>query len=114
MSNLFLRQLIAPASAAALVLLIGATPAAARPDAGTPVTSTASATASTSANSGRCALERIGTQLVRCDNLTGNGVAAPGWVKARSSSAAATSTTAATASTTTDLDMLIKFRRHGI
>lgn len=113
MSNLSLRQLIAPASAAALVLLIGATPAAARPDAGTPVTSTASATASTSANSGRCPLERIGTQLVRCDNLTGNGVAAPGWVKARSS-AAATSTTAATASTTTDLDMLIKFRRHGI
>jgi hypothetical protein len=113
MSNLLLRQLIAPASAAALVLLIGATPAAARPDAGTPVTSTASATASTSANSGHCPLERIGTQLVRCDNLTGNGVAAPGWVKARSS-AAATSTTAATASTTTDLDMLIKFRRHGI
>jgi hypothetical protein len=113
MSNLSLRQLIAPASAAALVLLIAATPAAARPDAGTPVTSAASATASTSANSGRCPLERIGTQLVRCDNLTGNGVAAPGGVKARSS-AAATSTTAATASTTTDLDMLIKFRRHGI
>jgi hypothetical protein len=24
-----------------------------------------------------CALERIGTQLVRCDNLTGDGVPAP-------------------------------------
>ena len=81
MSNHSLRHLIAPASAAALVLLIGATPAAARPDAGTPVTSAASATTST--DDGRCPLQRIGTQLVRCDNLTGNGVAAPGWVTPR-------------------------------
>jgi hypothetical protein len=28
----------------------------------------------------RCPLERIGTQLVRCDNLTGAGVRAPSWV----------------------------------
>ena len=110
MSNLSLRQLIAPASAAALVLLIGATPAAARPDAGTPVTSAASATTST--DDGRCPLQRLGTQLVRCDNLTGNGVAAPGWVKARLSAAAASHS--ASASTTTDLDALTKFRRHGI
>lgn len=27
-----------------------------------------------------CPLERIGTQLVRCDNLTGAGAAAPYWV----------------------------------
>lgn len=27
-----------------------------------------------------CALERIGTQLVRCDNLTGTGVEAPFWI----------------------------------
>ncbi|MHC6230000.1 hypothetical protein ACX5I6_09905 [Arthrobacter sp. MMS24-T111] len=27
-----------------------------------------------------CPLERIGTQLVRCDNLTGAGVAAPFWI----------------------------------
>jgi hypothetical protein len=27
-----------------------------------------------------CPLERIGTQLVRCDNLTGAGVEAPSWI----------------------------------
>ncbi|KRE91875.1 hypothetical protein [Arthrobacter sp. Soil764] len=27
-----------------------------------------------------CPLERIGTQLVRCDNLTGTGVDAPSWI----------------------------------
>lgn len=27
-----------------------------------------------------CQLKRIGTQFVRCDNLTGNGVPAPSWV----------------------------------
>ena len=27
-----------------------------------------------------CLLERIGTQLVRCDNLTGTGAAAPVWI----------------------------------
>ena len=27
-----------------------------------------------------CPLERIGTQLVRCDNLTGAGVPAPYWI----------------------------------
>ncbi|MGO4592030.1 hypothetical protein [Paenarthrobacter sp. 2TAF44] len=27
-----------------------------------------------------CLLERIGTQLVRCDNLTGAGVDAPYWI----------------------------------
>lgn len=27
-----------------------------------------------------CPLERIGTQLVRCDNLTGAGVKAPSWI----------------------------------
>ncbi|MGX5715452.1 hypothetical protein [Arthrobacter sp. MAHUQ-56] len=27
-----------------------------------------------------CPLERIGTQLVRCDNLTGAGAAAPYWI----------------------------------
>lgn len=27
-----------------------------------------------------CALTRIGTQLVRCDNLTGAGVPAPFWI----------------------------------
>lgn len=27
-----------------------------------------------------CPLERIGSQLVRCDNLTGAGVEAPSWI----------------------------------
>ncbi|MDP9887381.1 hypothetical protein [Pseudarthrobacter enclensis] len=27
-----------------------------------------------------CPLERIGTQLVRCDNLTGTGAEAPFWI----------------------------------
>lgn len=27
-----------------------------------------------------CPLERIGSQLVRCDNLTGGGVVAPSWI----------------------------------
>lgn len=27
-----------------------------------------------------CPLERIGTQFVRCDNLTGAGVRAPAWI----------------------------------
>lgn len=28
----------------------------------------------------RCDLQRVGTQFVSCDNLTGNGVPAPLWV----------------------------------
>ena len=31
-------------------------------------------------NTGYCPLTRIGTQLVRCDNLTGAGVPAPYWI----------------------------------
>ncbi|MEW1808843.1 hypothetical protein [Pseudarthrobacter sp. NPDC080039] len=27
-----------------------------------------------------CPLERVGTQLVRCDNLTGGNVSAPDWI----------------------------------
>jgi hypothetical protein len=30
-----------------------------------------------------CWLQRVGTQMVRCDNLTGNGVAAPLWMPER-------------------------------
>lgn len=32
--------------------------------------------------SGNCPLRRLGTQLVRCDHLTGAGVAAPTWIPA--------------------------------
>jgi hypothetical protein len=36
---------------------------------------------------GNCPLERVGTQFVRCDNLTGAGVPAPSWVPELKSSA---------------------------
>jgi hypothetical protein len=32
-----------------------------------------------------CPLQRIGTQLVRCDNLTGAGVRAPSWIPEQTS-----------------------------
>jgi hypothetical protein len=32
------------------------------------------------ASAGNCPLTRVGTQFVRCDNLTGAGVSAPPWV----------------------------------
>jgi hypothetical protein len=35
-----------------------------------------------------CPLQRIGTQLVRCDNLTGSGVRAPSWIPELTSNAA--------------------------
>jgi hypothetical protein len=34
-----------------------------------------------------CPLQRIGTQLVRCDNLTGSGVRAPSWIPELTSTA---------------------------
>jgi hypothetical protein len=34
-----------------------------------------------------CALQRIGTQLVRCDHLTGAGVRAPCWIPELTSTA---------------------------
>ena len=57
------------ASAAALLGAIAATPAAARPDpAQWPVVHV---------DDVACLLERVGTQFVRCDVLTGAGVRAP-------------------------------------
>ncbi|WP_460870496.1 hypothetical protein [Parafrigoribacterium mesophilum] len=35
------------------------------------------------ANGSTCPLTRTGTQFMHCDNLTGNGVAAPPWVPER-------------------------------
>ena len=34
-------------------------------------------------NNHTCWLQRVGTHMVRCDNLTGNGVAAPLWMPER-------------------------------
>lgn len=59
---------------ALLVSALVQLPASARPDAGE-----APKAASTAASES-CALERLGRQLVRCDALTGAGVAAPLWV----------------------------------
>ena len=58
-----------------LALGPGAGPAAARQDAGPPVTHVR--------HDGGCLLERVGTQYVRCDDNTGNGVPAPAWVPER-------------------------------
>lgn len=65
-------------AATALVVGLGALPAAARQD---PGKIDAPATSSTATYF--CTLERVGTQFVACDNLTGNGVPAPRWVHER-------------------------------
>ena len=67
--------LVTTALVTAVALGTGAGPANARQDAGL-------ATA-TIGNAGGCLLERVGTQYVRCDDNTGNGVPAPGWVPER-------------------------------
>jgi hypothetical protein len=62
--------------AAALVVLgLGAAPSSAQQDPGPPV-------ADGGYRSG-CSLQRVGTQFVRCDDLTGNGVSAPGYIPQR-------------------------------
>lgn len=59
------------AAAAALLVCLSTTPAAARPDPGEP------ATVQSPVNARNCPLRRVGTQLVRCDFLTGGGFTAP-------------------------------------
>ena len=66
---------VLPAVAAALLLVgAAAAPASARPDRG----ETRLIQVGTSPT--HCLLERVGSQFVRCDDLTGNGVPAPAWV----------------------------------
>ena len=67
--------LSATAPVLALLLAAGALPAAARQDAGLSNPQQASTPF--------CAVERVGSQYVACDNLTGNGVPAPAWVDER-------------------------------
>jgi hypothetical protein len=62
----------AAATAATLLAGLAAFPAAARPDAGGQLQPRFSYE--------NCELNRVGTQLVKCDNLTGGGVQAPVWV----------------------------------
>jgi len=76
----FTRSLALGATAVliALALGTGAGPAAARQDAGPTVTHVGHV-----GHAGQCLLERVGTQYVRCDDNTGNGVPAPAWVRER-------------------------------
>ena len=62
-----------------LVLGTTASPAAARQDPGQ-VSTRAEQPTSPPDEGTNCPLQRVGTQFVRCDNLTGNGVPAPGWL----------------------------------
>lgn len=62
-------------AAAAILITLGTLPAAARPDPG-PANPQVS-------EPYRCAIQRVGTQYVGCDYLTGNGVPAPAWVDER-------------------------------
>jgi hypothetical protein len=75
------RRILPAIAATALALTLGTVPAHARQDAG-PALEPATTTSST-ATSTICAPERVGTQYVACDNLTGNGVEAPAWVAER-------------------------------
>ena len=60
----------AAAAAATIIAGLAAIPATARPDPGEPIPDRCSSYRN-------CPLQRIGTQLVRGDNLTGAGVTAP-------------------------------------
>ncbi|HEV7145615.1 MAG TPA: hypothetical protein VGN48_01315 [Pedococcus sp.] len=72
------RSLAALAGALTVSSMV-ALPAAARPDPG-PKPATINSVAT---RQGDCPLERIGRELIRCDNLTGDGVAAPLWIRER-------------------------------
>jgi hypothetical protein len=79
------RLVLATAIAAACGTFV-ALPATARPDPGPRLdrqVTTATTSTTSPEDEGRCPLRRVGTQFVRCDNLTGNGVAAPAWVLER-------------------------------
>ncbi|MFL4478471.1 hypothetical protein ACIPUB_09380 [Paeniglutamicibacter sp. ORCA_105] len=65
-------------TAALALALAGSSPALAKPDPGGPLIQ-GQQTMDTKA----CSLERIGTQLIRCDSLTGAGARAPSWIPER-------------------------------
>jgi len=70
-------QLVARCSAAAgaatIMAALAVAPATARLDPGAPIPNRFP-------TDGNCVLTRIGSQLTRCDYLTGGGVPAPRWV----------------------------------
>lgn len=57
------------------VVALGSAPSSARPDPGPSVGRVA--------HVGGCLLQRVDTQFVRCDDLTGNGVPAPAFISQR-------------------------------
>ena len=69
------RRVLSALTVTALAIALTALPAAARPESG-PSTGPQQ-------DPYRCALQRVDTQFVGCDNLTGNGVPAPAWVDER-------------------------------
>jgi len=69
------RRGVATIFAITLVAASQAAPAAARPDPGPKRTPTESVH-----RAPNCLLERVGTQFVRCGELTGAGVPAPKWI----------------------------------
>jgi hypothetical protein len=77
--NISTRRGILATCSTFLLAAAAVVPAAARPDGG-PLRQPAE---SFQAPFVHCPLERVGTQLVRCDNLTGAGVAAAPWVPER-------------------------------
>jgi hypothetical protein len=68
-------RLVVVTAAGLVAVGLGPGPVAARQDPGPP--------AVTAGHDGGCSLQRVGTQFVRCDDNTGNGVPAPGWIAER-------------------------------
>ena len=75
-----MRRLSLASSSSLLVVAALALPASARQDVGQ---GQATNTTRITGNASRCDLARVGTQFVACDELTGNGVPAPGWIATR-------------------------------
>lgn len=65
------------------VALAASSPAYARLDPGGPIVDEQTTLSTVTTDTSTCSLARIGTQLVRCDSLTGAGVEAPSWVPER-------------------------------
>lgn len=72
------------AAGAGLLLAVLPVPATASQERGSAVVKVVSV------QSEPCPLERVWTQYVRCDNLTGAGVAAPSWVPQQPTAASGT------------------------
>ena len=64
------RRILTAVALATVIPLTAGVSAQARPDAGP----------DRAPGNDHCELQRLGTQLVRCDDLTGNDVSAPLWI----------------------------------